>query len=232
MKKIRYICADGPDGCGKTSQVNLLTKSLNEKGLKIHSTRLLGGDGTDDFQLALRKVLLHSKFPKDSVELEEQLFALTDLEGIKTARENLKEFKGNVVLKDRALMSHVAYALAKGMSMPAIEQCHRDVILAEKDIARRYGALHLIFIPDNVEWLLKRVASRSSKDGTEVVERLENRETQEKVVAAMRQSPFYSFSRDIDFQIIQVQESDSIAAVQAKVNKVLSQYDIGGEGEV
>jgi thymidylate kinase len=223
-KTIRYIAFDGPDGLGKTTQLNLLRMRLAERGLGIHNTKLLGGDGTDDYQNAMRKILLHSKFPKNSVELEEQMFALTDLEGISAAKSYLSTEVQGVVLKDRAISSHIAYALAKGMSMQQIEACHRDVILAEKELARKFGAVHIILIPDNVNWLVKRIASRNAVDGTEIVERLENLETQQKVVDAMRAMPLQMVLKGIELETVFVLEGDTIADVQKKVDNALSKY--------
>jgi thymidylate kinase len=224
MKKVRYVAFDGPDGLGKTTQLDLLAKKLKADGRALHSTRLLGGDGTDDFQLACRKVLLHAKFPKDSLEFEEQMFAMTDLEGIKAAQSALHSNPELVALKDRALGSHVAYALAKGMPLAQVEQVHRNVILAEKDIARRFGAVHLVFIPDQIDWLLERVVERNKKSGVEIVDRLENKEVQTKVVEALRQLPFMRSMNDINIEHVMVNKTDTIQEVQNKVNTVLSKY--------
>ena len=64
-KSIKAIVVEGADGLGKSTQLNRIKMKLESQGVNTHSTRLLGGDKTCDFQLALREVLLHDKFPKD-----------------------------------------------------------------------------------------------------------------------------------------------------------------------
>jgi thymidylate kinase len=225
MKKpVKMISFDGPDALGKTTQLTLLKKSL--EGRPLHLTRLLGGDGTDDYQLALRKVLLHPKFPKNSVELEEQMFALTDLEGIKVARKFLDENPTGVVLKDRAIFSHVAYAAAKGMPLNKIVECHAEVIRQEQEINHAYGALNIVFKPDSVDWLFTRLAKRAAETGTAIVDRLENRATQEAVVQMSGLIANLMPLQGLQFEVVEVSESDSIQEVHAKVLNVLEKYEI------
>ena len=223
-KSVKMISFDGPDGLGKTTQLNLLKNAL--EGRPLHLTRLLGGDGTDDYQLAFRKILLHPKFPKNSVEFEEQMFAETDLKGIEAAKAFLESTPGGVVLKDRAIFSHVAYAAAKGMPMNKIVECHREVIRQEQEINRVFGALNIVFKPDSVDWLLDRIAKRTATTGTAVVDRLENRATQEAVVQMSAMIGNLMPLQGLSFEVIEVKESDSIQEVHQKVLSVLENYEI------
>jgi len=225
-KSVRMITVDGSDGLGKTTQLTQLKMALQGKGATIHDTRLLGGDKKDDYQLALRTVLLHDKFPKDSVELEEMLFAMTDLEGIKVARTFLETEGNGVVLKDRGLASHLVYALAKGMSLEQISKVHESVIKAEELINQDFGALNIIMVPDAVQWPLERIKKRAITTGEPIVERLENLENQERVITALKQVEHYDILRNLNIEVITVSESDSILEVKDKVDKVLENYDI------
>jgi len=231
-KSIRMITVSGSDGCGKSTQLNILKMTLEAKGAITHNTRLLGGDKTDDFQLALRTVLLHDKFPSNSVELEEQLFAMTDLEGIKIARKFLENTPNGIVLKDRGACDHLVYALAKGMTLDALEKCHADVIKAEEIINQDFGALNLILVPDNVSWPLERIKKRALTTGEPIVERLENLENQERVIAFLQQVQNYDILRNLNFEVIILSEDDSILDVKAKVEEVLKKYDIVTAGPV
>lgn len=221
----RIYVVDGQDGLGKTTQLSLLAESLERRGRTLHKTRLLGGDGTDDFQLLLRKLLLHKKFPKDSVELEEQLFAMTDLEGILAAGRFLASNPEGVVLKDRGLASHIAYALAKGMTYGGVCGIHRKVIEAERAMSGLYGVLNLVLVADRSEWLIDRILNRSRQDGTEIVERLENLETQRRVAAALRDLPGRHALDGITFKIIEIEEKDSVDAVRAKIENAILQHN-------
>jgi thymidylate kinase len=225
-KSIKFIVGSGPDGLGKTTQLNLLKSKLIEKGKNIHSTRLLGGTGEDEFQMLARKLLLHSKFPKNNHILEETLFALTDLEGIKQANEFLKTTSNALVLKDRGAACHYAYGIGRGLAHKELMAIHGEVFRQEMEINKEFGVLNILFVPDNIDWLLKRIASRNAKDGTAIIERLENREMQEKVVESLKIIPNLMDLQGLMFETIEVRESDSIQEVHDKVLTVLEKYEI------
>ena len=231
-KTVRMVTVDGSDGLGKTTQLTQLKMALKSAGANIHDTRLLGGDKTDDYQLALRTVLLHDKFPKDSVELEEQLFALTDLEGIKIARKFLETDSSGVVLKDRGLASHLVYALAKGMTLEQVAEVHKNVIKEEELINQDFGVLNIIMVPDAVAWPLERIRKRAETTGEPIVERLENLDNQERVINFLKQVKNYDILRNLNVEVVEVFEDDSILEVKAKVSKVLENYDISYTGKI
>jgi thymidylate kinase len=224
MKKIKFLTIDACDAIGKTTLVNGLKKHFSEKN--IHSTRLLGGDMNDDYQMILRNLLLHKKFPKDSVELEEQLFAMTDLEGIKIAKEFLIDNPQGLVIKDRGCASHVCYALAKSMNLQQISKVHAEVIRQEKVIASEYGGLNILMIPENLDFIFERLHKRNQIQGVEIVERLENRSTQEMVVEAMKQLPNLMLMQGINFETILIKEHHNIKDVFDMTLAVLEKYEI------
>jgi len=225
MKKIRMITVDAQDGLGKTTLINNLKKLFANR--PIHSTRLLGGSGEDDFQLALRKVLLHPKFPINSVELEEQLFALTDVEGIREAGRFLASTPGGIVLKDRALASHVCYALAKFMTVHQIERCHEQVIYEEKKLSKEYGSLNIILAATETDFVIDRIRKRAALTGEPIVERLENEQVQWSVMNAMRSFPDHVLAQGLEYRLLEVAPQDSIQDVFAKAKAILDNYEIG-----
>ena len=56
MNKGLFITFEGADGCGKTTQINLLDKYLQNKGFKTLLTREPGAKGLGT---KLREILLH-----------------------------------------------------------------------------------------------------------------------------------------------------------------------------
>ena len=52
---MHFITLEGPEGCGKTTQAQLLAEALERKGLKIKLTREPGGDPVSE---EIRKILL------------------------------------------------------------------------------------------------------------------------------------------------------------------------------
>ena len=104
FKKGYFITFEGADGCGKTTQIELLDKFLKEKGLK---TLLTLEPGATDLGKNLRQILLHYEKP---VSDEAEMFMyLADRAQhaqmvIKPALEDKK-----IVLCDRYTDSTVAY---------------------------------------------------------------------------------------------------------------------------
>jgi len=225
-KKIRMLSIDSVDGIGKTSFLTSFLKKLKETGRTVHSTRLLGGSGEDEFQLALRKILLHPKFPKNSIELEEQLFALTDLEGLRAAEAFLQANPTGLVVKDRDSFSHIGYALAKNMPLKAVMACHAEVLRMGKVLNQEYGALNILLKPDSMSWLRARIESRAATQGTEIVARLENDAVQAAVFEAIDIVPHLTEMQGLDFEVVTVSESDSMKDVYEKVMATLEKYEI------
>ena len=104
FKKGCFITFEGADGCGKTTQIELLDKFLKEKGLK---TLMTLEPGATDLGKNLRQILLHYEKP---VSDEAEMFMyLADRAQhaqmiIKPALEDKK-----IVLCDRYTDSTVAY---------------------------------------------------------------------------------------------------------------------------
>lgn len=104
FKKGYFITFEGADGCGKTTQIELLDKFLKEKGLK---TLMTLEPGASDLGKNLRQILLHYEKP---VSDEAEMFMyLADRAQhaqmiIKPALEDKK-----IVLCDRYTDSTVAY---------------------------------------------------------------------------------------------------------------------------
>jgi thymidylate kinase len=231
MRKPRYIVFDGADGCGKTTQLEKLKEVLKNQGLTVYHTRALGGDGSCQFQQSIRKVLLSKKFPADQVDLtfEEKLFSMADNEGVRDAIAFLDQNKEGVVLKDRGLASHVVYSQARGMANESIGNIHGRLFNTEREISRHHGALHLVFVPSDVQFTMERIAARAKADGIEVVERLENPVFQKKVTEGMSAFFLSPFAAQFTVETITVTREDSIEAVGEKVMKVLKNYGYGTE---
>ena len=104
IKKGLFITFEGIDGCGKTTQINLLNEYLKSKN---YNTILTLEPGGSDIGKSLRQILLHHDgFVDDTCEL--LLYLADRAQHTKTIiEENIN--KGNVVLCDRYIDSTVAY---------------------------------------------------------------------------------------------------------------------------
>lgn len=105
MKKGIFITLEGPDGSGKSTQIQLLSEYLAEKGYDIVLTREPGGTAISE---EIRKVILNPELKemKDMTELLLYASARAQLVGevIKPALE-----QGKAVISDRFIDSSAVY---------------------------------------------------------------------------------------------------------------------------
>ncbi|MBR1618055.1 dTMP kinase [bacterium] len=121
MTKGKFITFEGIDGCGKTTQINLLEQYLKQKQLSVFLTLEPGGS---DIGKQLRQILLHyDGYVDDMCEL---LMYLADRsQHVKTViLQKLNE--GNFVLCDRYIDSTVAYqGYARGFDIETINTLNK-----------------------------------------------------------------------------------------------------------
>lgn len=104
MKKGLFITFEGADGCGKTTQMNLLAKYLKNQGCEVVLTREPGGKGLGE---KIREILLNYD-GEVSDRCESFLFLADRAQNIDTI-VNPAVNSGKIVLCDRHTDSSVAY---------------------------------------------------------------------------------------------------------------------------
>ncbi len=104
MKKGLFITLEGADGCGKTTQLNLLKEYLTSKGYEIVVTREPGGKGLGE---KLREILLNYD-GEVSDRCEAFLYFADRAQNIDTIIKPAIN-SGKIVLCDRHTDSSVAY---------------------------------------------------------------------------------------------------------------------------
>ena len=116
-KKGLFITFEGADGCGKTTQIELLNKYLKEKKYNTIVTLEPGGS---DIGKSLRQILLHHDgFVSDVCEMF--LYLADRAQHIETVVLSNVD-KGNIVLCDRHIDSTVAYqGYARGNDIEKID---------------------------------------------------------------------------------------------------------------
>jgi len=114
--KGKFIVLDGPDGCGKTTQLELLAEYFNKKGIEVVKTHDPGGTKIGD---QIRHLLKYGAKGIMDVHTETMLFmasrAQLVAEVIKPAIE-----KGKTVLCDRFISSTCAYQGSSGYPIEKI----------------------------------------------------------------------------------------------------------------
>ncbi len=112
----KFIVLDGPDGCGKSTQVRLLAEGLARQGIESVTVRDPGDTAVGD---SIRKILLGPEHEQRSMECELLLFMASRAQ---LAAEKIKPAlaAGKTVLADRYVSSSCAYQGAGGLDIGAI----------------------------------------------------------------------------------------------------------------
>ncbi len=118
-KRGKFITFEGCDGCGKSTQLKLLSAYLTEKGIPHIFTREPGGGKISE---AIREILLSGKNSEMTDECEALLYAASRVQHLSDRVEPaLRE--GKLVICDRYVDSSLAYqAHARGLGVDFISK--------------------------------------------------------------------------------------------------------------
>ena len=156
-KKGAFICIEGLDGCGKTTQAKLLTKKLWRGYNAVYTAEPSRGK----IGAFIRKSCLYGEKRLSSV-VEALLFAADRLEHVEN--EVLPALRqGRLVVSDRYVYSSLAYQGAAGVSLDWVERINERALRA--DLA--------VFIDVDPKIVMQRLKRTRSV--------MENLETQQKV---------------------------------------------------
>jgi len=142
-----FICIEGLDGCGKTTQAKILVKNLRRKGFDAvyttePSARRVG-------RLIRRFVLDRQR--RVSTALEALLFAADRVDHVENEVKPLLK-QGKIVVCDRYVYSSLAYQGAAGLDLEWIDRINRFALKLDL-------ALFLDVEPEMVVERLKRKKS-------------------------------------------------------------------------
>jgi len=153
-----FICVEGLDGCGKTTQTKLLVRKLRKMGWDAVYTAEPSRGKIGQF---IKKYCLHGEKRTFPI-VEALLFAADRFEHVE--REVIPALnEGKVVVSDRYVYSSLAYQGATGLDLKWIEMINEHAI--RPDLA--------IFVDVEPEAVIKRLKPKKSV--------MENLETQRKV---------------------------------------------------
>ena len=152
MKKGLFITFEGADGCGKTTQLNLLKEYLIKRGYDVVLTREPGGKGLGE---KFREILLNYD-GEVSNRCESFLFLADRAQNIDVIVKPAIE-QGKIVLCDRHTDSSVAYqGYGRGLDIEEINMLN--------NIATGGLKPDLTFVFDvDIETSMKRVGSEKDR---------------------------------------------------------------------
>lgn len=149
-KRGKFITFEGCDGCGKSTQLRLLSNYLTENGVAHVFTREPGGGKISE---AIREILLNGKNAEMTDECEALLYAAARVQHLSDKVEPAL-CEGKLVVCDRYVDSSLAYqAYARGLGLDfvtkinafALEKYAPDVtvfidLTPEEAFLRKHGA--------------------------------------------------------------------------------------------
>lgn len=202
MKKGLFITFEGADGCGKTTQLNLLKDYLENKGYKVVITREPGAKGLGE---KIREILLNYD-GEVSNRCESFLFLADRAQNIDIiVKPAIGE--GKIVLCDRHTDSTVAYqGYGRGLDIEQINMLNR---IATNNIK---PDLTLVFDVD-IETSMKRVGNqqdRMEKSGKEFFNKVRN--------------GYLELAKHEPDRIKVIDTAKSITEVQKDVTKIINKY--------
>lgn len=126
----KFITFEGPEGCGKSTQIKLLAEKIVEQGIRVACTREPGGTATGE---AVRNILQHDA-------AGEQLADRAELLLFTASRAQLMDQKilpaleaDDWVLCDRFIDSTMAYqGFARGMDIETLDRINEFAIYERK----------------------------------------------------------------------------------------------------
>jgi dTMP kinase len=152
--KGKFITFEGIEGCGKTSQVKLLVKYLEEKGLRVLMTREPGGTAISE---AVREILLSTDFSNMHPHTEVLLYLAGRAQHVSEVIKPALE-AGTIIICDRFSDSTFVYqCLVRGIDIHMIETINR---FATENISP-----HITFVLDvDPAEGLRRAKARNQKN--------------------------------------------------------------------
>ena len=119
MNEGKFITFEGCDGCGKSTQLRLLSEYLTKNGIEHIFTREPGGGKISE---AIREILLNGKNAEMTDECEALLYAAARAQHLRDKVEPAMS-EGKLVVCDRYVDSSFAYqAYARGLGFEFIEK--------------------------------------------------------------------------------------------------------------
>jgi len=218
-RKAKYICLEGTEGVGKTTQTKKLVESLRAQGYTVLQTKEPGVDLVP-LTMTLRGIMLDNQYDqvltRPAREFISQAIRSIHLERLIVP--NLYEY--DYIVQDRGILSGYAYGEACGNNFPFIyDMTVQNVDCANLDVIRPESIYDLvIYLKGNSVKNLQR--AKTSKQEFETGDAMESRGDAflDKVVKNMDKmsSRFKTVTIDVDGKSIEEVNGEIMTSLKQK----------------
>lgn len=157
MKRAQYIAFEGIDGSGKTKQIDLLQKFLEQQGYSVLLTREFGSLHNDAC-VSIRDFALNSKHNIDEIAGQFMFAACSSQHNEKVIAPNMDRY--DFILSDRSIESNLAYCTSIGIDR---DFAHTLFFLDK----RRIHPDKIVYLDVDPEISWKRVSKRTQEKFTD-----------------------------------------------------------------
>lgn len=126
MKKARYICFEGVEGVGKTTQTKKLVEYLRTKGHSVLETKEPGSSHSP-LTMELRNIMLNAKYDSELTQTARELVSQTirSIHIEKVIAPALAQY--DFIVQDRGILSGLSYGEACGNDFEWLEDLMYEV---------------------------------------------------------------------------------------------------------
>ena len=127
MNKARYICLEGIEGVGKTTQTDLLVKTLRDRGFSVLQTKE-PGTPLVPLTMVLRGIMLDNQYDAQMTRPAREFIsqAIRSIHLEQLIVPNLDKY--DFIIQDRGVLSGYAYGTACGNSFFALQTLTEQVV--------------------------------------------------------------------------------------------------------
>jgi thymidylate kinase len=180
--------------------------------VKLRAVNIDGLDGigksTQTNVLAVH--LNKNNIPYKIIQLED------NLENITKCLQQTKDFlllnPSGIVISDGSIAKAMVLELIAGISQPIIVEKYRKVIHEYECLAHQYGMANLLLVSTDIDMCQRRIEKREKLLGNHI-EKNTNHSHENHVIRLLRTFDSHTLSRSLKFNVINIEENNSILDV-------------------
>lgn len=192
-KPLRVISIDGTRGAGKTNQIAMLSKHFKALGMSVSTLKMIDGDPI-----------------------------VSGLVSIQFVESFLKSAPNGLVIIDGSIARPIVVDIMSGMSTPNLLDKFKALTHAYERLDHAYHVASFLMVMDDLEECARRVEKLKVLTGRESQE-ISNWEQERDVISGMRFFNNHISSKNIRFQVLDIDPRHSIMDINKMIMKRLEE---------